>query len=398
MPESFDFDLAARVTRLRPSMIWELMKLAARPGLISLGGGLPSPDSFPVTALRQAAERTLSDRPGVALQYSSTEGHPVLRSWVASHLQQRGLLVQADQVLITSGSQQGLDLAATLLLEPGRRIGVESPTYLGALNAFAPYEATATEIDGDAQGPTPEALANAGRLHALYLLPNYQNPSGRCLSAERRQALVAVARERGIPIIEDDPYGELWFDAPPPAPLASHWPEGTLYLGSFSKTLAPGLRLGYAVAPAPLYGLLVQAKQAADLHSGSFVQQMVAELLQGDLLMSHWQTVRDRYRAHRDAMAASLDRHFGSLARWQSPAGGMFFWIELRAPIDSAGLLPAAVERGVTFVPGSAFSPTGRHAHCLRLSFVTESPERIEAGVAALAAAVRATDQSGQAQ
>ncbi len=381
-------------------MILELMKLTGRPGLVSLGGGLPSADGFPAEAMRAAAQRVLSQAPREALQYTTAEGLPGLREWVAARLCKRGLAVQAAQVLITSGSQQGLDLVAKVLLEAGARVAVESPTYLGALQAFAPYEAESVEVDCDDDGPLPDRLQAVAGARALYLLPNFQNPTGRCIPQARREQIAARARELGLPLLEDDPYGDLWFDQPPPAPLAAHWPEGTIYLGSFSKVLAPGLRLGYAVSPMPAHQLLVQAKQAADMHSSTLAQHLVLDLLHTGMLDDHLDSVRQRYRLGRDAMAQALHTHMRDLATWRAPEGGMFFWLTLASQIDSAALLPRAIKQGVSFLPGAAFFAGKPVHHALRLSFVTEPPDQIAKGVATLARIVRSAPpaQSGQAQ
>ncbi len=380
------WNLARRTARMNPSVIREILKLSERPGVISLAGGLPSPDTFPVEAMRAAADRVLRDSPHAALQYAASEGHPPLREWVAQHMAGQGLAVDAGQVLITTGSQQGLDLVGKVLIDAGERVAVESPTYLGALQAFVPYEPEFVAVDCDGEGPLPEGLAAAEGARFLYVLPNFQNPSGRCIGAERRASLVAAAEARGLPLIEDNPYGDLWFDSPPPPPLAALWPEGIVYLGSFSKVLAPGLRLGYVVAPAALYAKLLQAKQAADLHTPGFNQRLVHEVIRDGFLEEHVPTIRARYKAQRDAMGAALQRHLaGAGCRWNVPQGGMFFWLELPEGIDAAALLPKAVARGVAYVPGAAFFADDARANTLRLSFVTVSPERIDIGIAALA-------------
>jgi 2-aminoadipate transaminase len=303
----------------------------------------------------------------------------------------QGLDCDASQVLVTTGSQQGLDLVAKVLIDPGSAVAVESPTYLGALQAFAPYEPEFFALEGDEGGPRPEALATAkssAGARFAYLLPNFQNPSGRCLSAARRSALVDAAAAAGLPLVEDNPYGDLWFDAPPPPPLAARAgigsDGGAIYLGSFSKVLAPGLRLGYAIAPKALYPKLLQAKQAADLHTPGFNQRVVFEVIKDGFLRTHVPTIRARYKAQRDAMRAALEHHLPPGCRWQAPVGGMFFWIELPAALDATALLPRAVEAGMAYVPGAPFFTHGGHANTLRLSFVTVTPDRIEAGVAAL--------------
>jgi len=379
------FQLARRAERMNPSIIREILKVTERPGVISLAGGLPSPDTFPIDAMRDAAEHVLRESPREALQYAASEGHGPLREWVAEQLNGQGLRVDASQVLITTGSQQGLDLAGKILIDAGSRVAVESPTYLGALQAFTPYEPEFVTVPCDDDGPLPDQLDIAKGARFLYALPNFQNPSGRCMSAARRDALMAKAQAIGLPVIEDNPYGDLWFDTPPPAPLASRWHDGTVYLGSFSKVLAPGLRLGYIVAPKPLFPKLLQAKQAADLHTPSFNQRVVYEVIREGFLREHVPTIRARYKAQRDAMRAALERHMPPGCHWTVPVGGMFFWIELPEGMDAMKLLPHAVERGMAFVPGAAFYADHPKLNTLRLSFVTVSADRIEQGIAALA-------------
>ncbi|URI09977.1 PLP-dependent aminotransferase family protein [Aquincola tertiaricarbonis] len=376
--------LARRAERLNPSIIREILKVTERPGIVSLAGGLPAAEGFPVEAMREAAARVLTEAPREALQYAASEGFGPLRDWVAAQLATQGLKVDADQVLITTGSQQGLDLAGKVLLDPGSRVAVESPTYLGALQAFAPYEPEFVPVDCDDQGPVPTELQAARGARFLYMLPNFQNPSGRCIGAPRRDALMAECLRLGLPVLEDNPYGDLWFDQPPAAPLAAHAPDQVLYLGSFSKVLAPGLRLGYVVAPKPLYPKLLQAKQAADLHTPGFNQRVVYEVIKDGFLDRHVPTIRARYKAQRDAMKAALEQHLPAGCRWQLPDGGMFFWVELPEGLDTLALLPQAVEAGVAYVPGAAFYASAPRMNTLRLSFVTVSAERITQGVAAL--------------
>ena len=379
------FQLARRTERMSPSVIREILKLTEQPGIISLAGGLPSPDTFPVQAMRDASERVLLDAPHEALQYAASEGFGPLREWVAAELASQGLMADASQVLITTGSQQGLDLVGKILIDAGSRVAVESPTYLGALQAFNPYEPEFAAVPCDDDGPLPDGLLIAQGARFLYALPNFQNPSGRCISEARRAAVVAAAQAIQLPIVEDNPYGDLWFDQPPPRPLASRWSDGVVYLGSFSKVLAPGLRLGYVVAPKPLLPKLLQAKQAADLHTPGFNQRLVYEVIRNGFLREHVPTIRARYKAQRDAMRAALEAHMPPGCHWRVPSGGMFFWVELPAGMDATALLPKAVARGMAYVPGAAFYAANPRHNTLRLSFVTVSPERIVQGIRALA-------------
>ncbi|WP_018915140.1 PLP-dependent aminotransferase family protein [Thiomonas sp. FB-6] len=384
--------LARRAHAMNPSVIREVLKLTERPGIISFAGGLPSPKTFPVDAFAESCARVLREDGQVALQYSASEGLPLLREQVAAMLPWP---VDPAQVLITTGSQQGLDLVAKILIDPGSRVLVEDPTYLGALQAFAPMEPQVEGVPGDDEGVDLQALRRVARAGAaprmLYLLPNFQNPTGRLMSEARRQALVQAAQELDLPLIEDNPYGELWFDAPPPAPLSARRPEGCIYLGSFSKVLSPGLRLGYLIAPAALYPKLLQAKQAADLHTPSFNQRMVADVLRDGFLDRHVPGIRALYKAQRDAMLAALEREMTGLGlEWNRPAGGMFLWARLPRGMDATELLPLAVERGVAFVPGAPFHAGESDPRTLRLSFVTATREQIATGIARLAQAIRA--------
>ncbi|MBL0087096.1 MAG: PLP-dependent aminotransferase family protein [Ideonella sp.] len=384
---------ARRSARLNPSIIREILKLTDQPGVLSMAGGLPSAETFPVQAIREACDRVLTDAPRLALQYSASEGFGPLREWVAARLGAMGLKIDVGQVLITSGSQQGLDLVGKVMVDTGAPVAVETPTYLGALQAFNPFEPIYASLAGDDDGPLPEAIAalphDAPGTRFAYLLPNFQNPSGRVMTEARRSALVAAAQVARVPLVEDNPYGDLWFEEEPPAPLAARWPEGTVYLGSFSKVLAPGFRLGYIVAPTDLCPKLLQAKQAADLHTPGFNQRVVFEVIRNGFLDQHVPTIRARYREQRDAMAAALTRHMPVGTEWQVPKGGMFFWLRLPEGCDAMGLLPVAVAAGVAYVPGAAFYAHAPDARTLRLSYVTLSPAEIADGVALLGGVLR---------
>jgi len=380
--------LAKRAARMNPSIIREILKVTEKSDVLSMAGGLPSADSFPVAALKAACDKVLTENPREALQYAASEGFAPLREWVAARVASLGVHATADQVLITTGSQQGLDLVGKILCDAGAPVAVETPTYLGALQAFAPYEPIFASLASDDQGVLPEAIAqlphDAPGTRFAYLLPNYQNPTGRVMSAERRQAVMAAARSAGVPIVEDNPYGDLWFDAPPPAALTSLWPEGSIYLGSFSKVLTPGFRLGYVIAPKDLYPKFLQAKQAADLHTPGFNQRVVYEVVKNGFLDSHVPSIRARYKANRDAMATALRQDLPPGCEWFEPQGGMFFWVRLPEGLDAMALLPLAVEAGIAFVPGAAFYAHAPDPRCLRLSFVTLNPAQIAEGVAIL--------------
>ena len=405
LQHSTPWTLARRAAKMNPSVIREILKVTEKPGIISFAGGLPSPKTFPIAEFARACEAVLRGKGEVygqaALQYASSEGYAPLREMVATGLPWK---VDASQVLITTGSQQGLDLIAKVLIDAGSRILVETPTYLGALQAFTPMEPGVVSVASDDEGiAVADLLGKVGapnsppgtRARFLYVLPNFQNPTGRTMSEARRAALSKAAAQAGLPIVEDNPYGDLWFDAPPPLPLTARNPEGCVYLGSFSKVLAPGLRLGFMVAPAALMPKLLQAKQAADLHSPGFNQRMIAEVMKDGFLDRHVPTIRALYKSQRDAMLAALSREMKGLdMTWNTPVGGMFLWARLPASMSAVELLPKAVDKGVAFVPGAAFYADNADPRTLRLSFVTASVDQISTGIAALAAAIRDTKGS----
>lgn len=383
-----NWKLAARAEKMNPSVLREILKVTERPGVISLAGGLPSPKTFPIKAFADACAEVLHKDGNAALQYAASEGYAPLREAVAQMLPWD---VDPAQVLITTGSQQGLDLIAKVLLDPGSRVLVETPTYLGALQAFSPMEPVAVSVASDAEGVlTDDLMAKAEGARFVYLLPNFQNPTGRTMTEARRAAVSAAVKKAGLPIVEDNPYGELWFDEAPPLPLTARNPEGCIYLGSFSKVLAPGLRLGFMVAPKSIFPKLLQAKQAADLHSPIFNQRMVYEVMKDGFLDRHVPTIRTLYKRQRDAMLAALRREMKGLdVEFNTPVGGMFLWLRMPEGIDTVSLLPKAVERGVAFVPGAPFYAETGDARTMRLSFVTASEEEIDTAIAALAETVR---------
>jgi 2-aminoadipate transaminase len=389
-----NWTLAARAAKMNPSVIREILKVTEKPGIVSLAGGLPSPKTFPVEAFAQACAKVLADDAQGALQYAASEGYAPLREAIAAMLPWQ---VDPAQVLVTTGSQQGLDLLAKVLIDPDSKVLVETPTYLGALQAFAPMEPEVVGVASDELGVRVDDLAaKAERARFVYLLPNFQNPTGRTMTEERRAAVCAVAARAGLPIVEDNPYGDLWFDGPPAPPLTARNPEGCIYLGSFSKVLAPGLRLGFMVAPKAVFPKLLQAKQAADLHTPGFNQRLVFEVMKDGFLDRHVPTIRALYRRQRDAMHAALAREMQGLGvEFNKPAGGMFMWLRLPQGMDAVQLLPHAVARNVAFVPGAPFYAGEGDARTLRLSFVTASVEQINTAVAALADAVRAQARRG---
>ena len=379
---------AERAEKMNPSVIREILKVTEKPGIISFAGGLPSPKTFPIDAFAAACAAVLKTDGEGALQYAASEGYAPLREWVANSLPWD---VDPAQVLITTGSQQALDLIAKVLIDKDSKVLVETPTYLGALQAFTPMEPKFVSVASDAEGVDMADLqAKAKNARFMYVVPNFQNPTGRLMGEARRVELSTTAAQIGLPIVEDNPYGDLWFDQPPPLPLTARNPDGCIYMGSFSKTLAPGLRLGFLVAPKALYPKLLQAKQAADLHTPSFNQRMVAEVLKGNFLDRHVPTIRALYKSQRDAMLAALETHLsGSGVSWNTPDGGMFLWLKLPRGMNAVELLPKAVERNVAFVPGSAFYADAPQTNTLRLSFVTASVDQINIGIAALADVIK---------
>jgi len=408
MTNSTHWTLAERAAKMNPSVIREILKVTEKPGIISFAGGLPSSKTFPVAEFEAACAKVLKDDPAGALQYAASEGYGPLRELVAAQLKAQSAAagvtwnVDPAQVLITTGSQQGLDLVAKILIDKDSKVLVESPTYLGAVMAFMPMEPNVVSVASGDEGLDIADLRDKSKdARFLYVLPNFQNPTGRSMTEAGRAALSAEAARSGLPIMEDNPYGDLWFDQAPPAPLTARNPEGGIYLGSFSKVLAPGLRMGFIVAPKAVYPKLLQAKQAADLHSPGFNQRLIFEVMQNGFLDRHVPTIRSLYKSQRDAMLEALAKHFpesqgphaanaDSTFTWNTPAGGMFLWARLPAGMNAVDLLPHAVDKGVAFVPGAPFYAGNADARAMRLSFVTPSVEEIHRGVAALADAIHA--------
>ena len=388
----FKLRFSERARAIESSAIREILKVTERPEVISFAGGLPSPLTFPVGEMRGALDRVLASNGREALQYSTTEGYAPLREWIAARVGTPEAPVSPDEVLIVSGSQQGLDLLAKVLVDPGDTVLVETPTYLGALQSFSLFAPKYVSIASDEDGLLPEALTESMRgSKFLYCLPNFQNPTGRLLSEERRYRLAERARELDLLILEDDPYGALSYDGESPRSIRSLAPERTVYMGSFSKVLAPGLRLGYVIAPPALRGKLVQAKQATDLHTATLAQMAVYEVIKDGFLDTHIPTIRALYRDQCAAMLAALTRHMPAGVRWNTPRGGMFLWAELPRGMDATAILARAIELNVAFVPGAPFYAANPVSEALRLAFVTVPPAQIEEGVKRLAGVIRSS-------
>ncbi|MBC7500703.1 MAG: PLP-dependent aminotransferase family protein [Herminiimonas sp.] len=384
-PNPIQWQFSRRAEQLQSSVIREILKITMRPEIISFAGGLPSPLTFPVDRMKAAFDSVLSSQGKVALQYGPTDGYLPLREWIADSLSIDGVTISPDQVLMTSGSQQGLDLLGKVLIDEGSKVLVETPSYLGALQAFSVYQPEFVSIPTDDHGLLPEAVSAIGAgARLLYALPNFQNPTGRSLSTERRVALVDTCARLGVPLIEDDPYGALSYRGAPLAKMLTMNPNGVVYMGSFSKVLTPGIRLGYVVAPQPLTRKMEQAKQAADLHTSQLTQMVVHEVIRDGFLDSHIPTIRKLYSDQCDAMLAALAEFFPASVTWTRPEGGMFVWITLPKHMDSMVLLDEAIAQNVAFVPGAPFYANAPEKNTFRLSFVTVPPEKIREGVAKL--------------
>ena len=397
---------AQRTKGMRSSTIRELLKFTQRPEVISFAGGLPASDVFPTERFREACCKVLAEKAHLALQYGATEGYEPLREMIARHIARYGIKAKSENVLITSGSQQALDLIGKLLINPGDRVLVEAPTYLGALQAFNVYGADYVSVPSDEDGLRSDLLEKPLRSGPkfMYVLPNFQNPGGTTLSEGRRHELVLLADKYGIPIIEDDPYGQLRYEGDHLTPLVVLDRENlradrgysignVLYLSTFSKTLAPGLRLGWIVAPPDVIGKLVQLKQGTDLHTSTFVQVVAYEVARDNFLDEHVKVIRRVYRERRDVMLEALAQHFPPEVTWTRPKGGLFLWVTLPKGADAQKLFEAALRENVAFVPGDCFYAPNGHAEAghrqMRLNFSAAPPEQIREGIRRLSVAVR---------
>ena len=380
--------LAQRLRGVASSPVRDLLALIARPGVLSFAGGLPAPELFDLEGVREAFAIALTDRAN--LQYAPTEGNPRLRELVAARLTGRTLPTSPDDLLVTTGSQQALTLVATALLDPGAVVAVEEPTYLAALQCFQLAGARIVPVASDDDGLDPESLAEVIARHRptlLYLVPTFANPTGRTLTGPRRTRVADLAAEHGFWVVEDDPYGELRYSGRSLAPIAAQ-SDRVLYLGSFSKIGAPGLRLGWLRAPAAVRAALVVAKQAADLQTSTIDQAAAAAYLAVTDLDQHVDRVRAAYRLRRDAMLAALPKTLPAGSVWTEPDGGMFSWVRLPGAVDTEALLPTALAHDVAFVPGAPFFAGNPDRATLRLSFTTHTPTEIGEGMRRLGAAL----------
>ena len=387
--------LAARTRRMQSSVIRELLKLTAQPDVISFAGGLPAPDFFPIREVQEACHYVLKNQGRNALQYSPTEGFEPLKEWLADTMSRYGIWVEPDNIMMVNGSQQALDLVGKLFIDPGTRVLCSRPTYLGAIQAWDAYEADYETVPMDEQGMITEGLPelldkSKNRPRFVYVLPNFHNPAGTTLTLERRQQLVEIARRYDLVIIEDDPYGELRFDGEDITPIFRLAPERTLYLSTFSKTLAPGLRLAWVVAPKPIISRLVQAKQGADLNTGAFVQMVAYDVCARGILRQHVRRLRSVYHSRRDAMIDALTEHMPEGVSWTVPQGGLFLWVRTSDRIETREFMRKAIDAKVAYVPGFSFYPGGKGGeHSMRLNFSYSNEETINEGIHRLGMAMK---------
>jgi 2-aminoadipate transaminase len=383
--EKRKYRFASRMARMPASAIRELLKVSEQPKVISFAGGLPAPELFPVSAIAQAYLEVFTDEGPAALQYSTTEGWRPLRQWIAQLMEKRGIAAIADRVLITTGSQQGIDLIGKVFLESGDAVVVENPCYLAALQAFSGYEAAFIPIDSDDEGMRIDQLEDAlkrSRPKLIYIVSEFSNPKGTTLSPERRERLIEVSSRYHVPILEDNPYSELRYKGDCARPLAALDRDGlVIHISTFSKTLSPGMRLGWLVAAEGIFQNVVIAKQAADLHTSSIEQHAAARLLEGFDYGGHVHQLCQVYGERAQAMLAAIERHFPYEARWTHPEGGLFIWVELPERINTEALFADAQAEGVAFVPGTSFFACKPRLNFMRLNFSNQTPEMIEEGI-----------------
>jgi 2-aminoadipate transaminase len=391
---NWDGVLAKRTSRMRSSIIRELLKYSLQPDIISFAGGLPAPTAFPVRDFQDACRWVLEHNAERALQYGTTEGYPPLKDYLIDAMAKYEIPAVRENVLFTNGSQQALDFVGRVFIDKGDKIITGEPTYLGAIQAWNVYGPQYVTVPLDEDGMRMDALEKALESHPdvkfIYVLPNFHNPAGTTLPRARRLRLVELAATRGIFIVEDDPYGELRFEGEDITPIFAMHKENTIYLSTFSKTLAPGLRLGWIVAPECIMKRLIQAKQGIDLNTSMLVQCVAHDICQRGLHRAHVKKIRALYRERRDAMLKAMEEHFPPEVTWTRPQGGLFLWARLPECIDAQELLETAIEEKVSFVPGTAFYATGdRGRCCMRLNFSYSPPDIIEEGIARLGRAIK---------
>ena len=390
----WDARLAQRTQGMKSSVIRDLLKVTMQPDMISFAGGLPAPDFFPIREFEEACRHVLQHEGHVALQYGPSEGYAPLKQFLAEKMSKYGILVELDNILITNGSQQGLDLIGKVFVDPDACIVCSRPTYLGALQAWNAYQARYCTIPLDDEGMCLDelpAVLDAEHGHRfIYVLPNFHNPAGTTLPLERREKLVEIARQFDLVIIEDDPYGELRYEGEDVTPIFRLAPERTLYLSTFSKTLAPGIRLAWIVAPKPIIAKLVQAKQGADLHTGTFVQMVANDICQRGFLKQHVKKLCEIYHQRRDAMLDALAEHMPEEVSWPRPQGGLFLWARTSDRINTRDFLEKATAAKVAYVPGFAFYPgESGGLHSMRLNFSYAKEEVINEGIYRLGIAMK---------
>ncbi|MBG0784025.1 MAG: PLP-dependent aminotransferase family protein [Anaerolineaceae bacterium] len=398
----WDERFALRTDNIGSSAIREMLKFTSQPDVISFAGGMPAPDVFPTEKFKEACDVVLTEMGDNALQYGTTEGYQPLRQMIAKNAAKYGVQISADNVLITSGSQQALDLLGRIFINRGDRILVESPTYLGALQAWNAYGVKYVTIPFDEDGMRTDLLESRLRMGIkfIYVLPNFQNPTGVTLSRERRKQLIEIADAYGVPIIEDDPYGQLRYEGehlPPVVVLDDEmrakevpiYSGNVIYTSTFSKILAPGLRLAWVVAPCEVIKKLVQAKQGADLHTSTFNQYLAYEVASTPWMKSHIKVIRSTYKERRDTMLKALADYMPEGVQWTHPKGGLFLWVTLPEELDSNDVFKSAVEAKVAFVPGESFHPLGGGKNTMRLNFSNSKPEMIEEGIKRLAKVIK---------
>jgi DNA-binding transcriptional MocR family regulator len=395
-PENLQERYAHRAAHMKPSEIRSLFAVASRPEIVSLAGGMPNLSAIPMDMMAGIVEKLIREDGQEALQYGSGQGHPQLREQICDVMALEGIKANPDDVLVTTGSQQALDLISRIFIDPGDVVLVEAPSYVGALGTFAQYEASVVHVEMDENGLIPEALRQAiktlryqgRRIKFLYLIPNYQNPAGVLLPADRRSEILDICRSEKIFIVEDNPYGLLGFDRPSPNAMRAEDSENVIYLGSFSKTIVPGFRIGWALVPQSLKEKLVIASESSILCPSNFSQMAIASYLANQPWREQIASFCALYKVRRDAMLSALDAYFPKAATWTKPAGGFYVWVTLPPEIDTKAMVPRAIAAKVAYVPGTAFFADGFGSWSLRLSYCYPTPERITQGVMALSKVV----------